>query len=67
VKIATFNINHVNKRLGYLVAWLAREEPDVVCLQELKVEQEAFSAAALQSLGTKQSGKGNAPGTESRF
>jgi exodeoxyribonuclease III len=36
LKIATFNINNINKRLRNLTAWLAKEEPDVVCLQELK-------------------------------
>src|SRR5580658_10292485 len=51
VKIATFNINNVNKRLDNLVAWLARAEPDVVCLQELKAEQHAFPAAALRAIG----------------
>ena len=39
MKIATFNINNVNKRLQNLVAWLAKTKPDVVCLQELKSEQ----------------------------
>jgi exodeoxyribonuclease-3 len=51
VKIATFNVNNVNKRLDNLLAWLARAEPDVVCLQELKTEQHAFPAAALRALG----------------
>ena len=51
VKIATFNINNVNKRLDNLTAWLARTEPDVVCLQELKAEQSAFPATALRGLG----------------
>jgi exodeoxyribonuclease-3 len=51
VKIATFNINNVNKRLENLLAWLAKTEPDVVCLQELKTEQGAFPALALQGLG----------------
>jgi exodeoxyribonuclease-3 len=51
MKIATFNINDVNKRLDNLVAWLARTEPDVVCLQELKAEHSAFPAAALRALG----------------
>jgi exodeoxyribonuclease-3 len=51
VKIATFNINNVNKRLDNLLAWLARTEPDVVCLQELKAEQSAFPANALRTLG----------------
>jgi exodeoxyribonuclease-3 len=51
VKIATFNINDVNKRLENLLAWLARTEPDVVCLQELKAEQRSFPAGALRALG----------------
>jgi exodeoxyribonuclease III len=51
VKIATFNINNVNKRLENLLAWLAKTEPDVVCLQELKAEQLAFPAHSFQALG----------------
>jgi exodeoxyribonuclease III len=51
LKIATFNINNINKRLHNLTAWLARAQPDVVCLQELKVEQRAFPASALRDLG----------------
>jgi exodeoxyribonuclease III len=51
VKIATFNINNINKRLDNLVAWLAKAEPDVVCLQELKAEQHAFPEHALRKLG----------------
>src|SRR6516225_3639238 len=51
LKIATFNINNVNKRLRNLVAWLARAQPDVVCLQELKAEQRAFPVSALSDLG----------------
>jgi exodeoxyribonuclease-3 len=51
VKIATFNINGVNKRLANLLAWLDREKPDVVCLQELKSEQGAFPVADLRALG----------------
>lgn len=51
MKIATFNINGVNKRLNNLVAWLARAQPDVVCLQELKAEQGAFPANIFRSLG----------------
>jgi endonuclease/exonuclease/phosphatase (EEP) superfamily protein YafD len=42
LKVATFNINNINKRLDNLLAWLAKAEPDVVTLQELKAEQEAF-------------------------
>jgi len=51
VKIATFNINNINKRLANLLAWLEKAEPDVVCLQELKAEQRSFPAAALRSAG----------------
>ena len=41
MKVATFNINNINKRLDNLLAWLAKAEPDVVSLQELKAEQDA--------------------------
>jgi exodeoxyribonuclease-3 len=51
VKIATFNINNVNKRLENLLAWLAKTAPDIVCLQELKAEQRAFPADAIRALG----------------
>jgi exodeoxyribonuclease-3 len=51
LKIATFNINNINKRLLNLVGWLAKAEPDVVCLQELKAEQSEFPASALRDLG----------------
>ena len=51
VKVATFNINNINKRLSNLLAWLAKARPDVVCLQELKAEQRAFPADALREQG----------------
>ncbi len=51
MKIATFNINNINKRLDNLLTRLAQSEPDAVCLQELKAEQEAFPADALRDLG----------------
>jgi exodeoxyribonuclease-3 len=51
LKIATFNINNITKRLRNLTTWLERARPDVVCLQELKVEQRAFPASALRELG----------------
>ncbi len=51
LKVATFNINNINKRLDNLLAWLAKAEPDVVSLQELKAEQEAFPVNALRNLG----------------
>ena len=51
MKVATFNINNINKRLDNLLAWLAKAQPDVVSLQELKAEQEAFPVNALRTLG----------------
>lgn len=51
MKIASFNINNINKRLDNLLAWLEKSQPDVVSLQELKAEQSAFPARALRSLG----------------
>ena len=51
VKIVTFNINNINKRLENLIAWLVKTWPDVVCLQELKTEQRAFPARRLRELG----------------
>ena len=51
VKIATFNINNVNRRLPNLLAWLDAGRPDIVCLQELKAEDRQFPGAALQALG----------------
>jgi exodeoxyribonuclease-3 len=51
LKIVTFNINNINKRLSNLLTWLARSEADVVCLQELKAEQREFPSEALRTLG----------------
>lgn len=51
MKIATYNINNINKRFKPLAVWLGKARPDVVCLQELKCEQAAFPAAALRDLG----------------
>jgi exonuclease III len=51
VRVATFNINNINKRLDNLLARLAKAEPDVVSFQELKAEQEAFPVNALRTLG----------------
>jgi len=51
LKIASFNINSVNRRLPVLLDWLARRRPDVVCLQELKSSDAAFPADALRKAG----------------
>jgi len=51
MKIATFNINNINKRLTNLVAWLRTAKPDAVCLQELKATDREFPKAALAGAG----------------
>src|SRR5271154_4813868 len=48
MKIATFNINNVNKRLENLLAWLRTSKPEVVCLQELKATDREFPKAAIE-------------------
>src|SRR5688500_751589 len=51
MRIATFNINNINKRLGNLLGWLRTSRPDVVCLQELKAADSEFPQAAIEKAG----------------
>ncbi|MFN9470336.1 non-homologous end-joining DNA ligase [Acidovorax sp.] len=51
MRVVTWNINNVNKRLDLLVDWLQRTQPDVVALQELKAPTADFPAQALQAAG----------------
>jgi len=51
MRIATFNVNGIKGRQANLLAWLERERPDVVCLQELKALDDSFPAAALVAAG----------------
>ena len=51
VKLATYNINGIRSRLPRLLDWLAREAPDIVCLQELKAVDTAFPVDALRAAG----------------
>jgi exodeoxyribonuclease-3 len=51
LKIATWNVNSIKARRERLLAFLQRHAPDVVCLQELKVETEAFPMEEVNALG----------------
>lgn len=51
MKITTWNINGVKARLESAVAYLRQENPDVVCLQEIKSVDEGFPAEAFRDLG----------------
>ena len=51
MKIATWNVNSVRQRLDSLTAWLKEREPDIVCLQEIKCQDDAFPREPLEALG----------------
>lgn len=51
MRIATFNINNVNRRLPNLLEWLEATRPDAVCLQELKCTDGNFPVDAIQKAG----------------
>ena len=51
MKIATFNINNINRRLKNLIDWLRAAKPDIVCLQELKCTDAELPAAVLSEAG----------------
>ena len=51
MRIATWNVNSVRQRLDSLVAWLGERQPDVVCLQEVKCETNAFPREPFEALG----------------
>lgn len=51
MKIATFNINSIRSRLEPLLDWLRAAEPDVVCLQELRIYHEEFPLEAVRAAG----------------
>jgi exodeoxyribonuclease III len=51
MKIATFNIKNVRRRLPNLLNWLAEANPNVVCLQELKATDAEFPAEAIKKAG----------------
>ena len=51
MKIATLNINNVNRRLPNLLEWLKASRPDVACLQELKCSDADFPVDAIEAAG----------------
>jgi exodeoxyribonuclease III len=51
VKLATWNINSLNVRLPRVLDWLAQQQPDVLCLQELKLEDHRYPRAELEAAG----------------
>ncbi|WDR05751.1 exodeoxyribonuclease III [Devosia rhodophyticola] len=51
MRIVTWNINGIKARLELLLAWLEQEQPDIVCLQEIKSVDEGFPREAIEALG----------------
>lgn len=51
ILVATWNVNSLRQRLVRLLPWLAAERPDVLCLQELKMQESDFPTLELQAAG----------------
>ena len=51
MRIATWNVNSIKQRVGHLVGFLDEAKPDVVCLQELKCQDDAFPRAEIEAVG----------------
>src|SRR5882757_3798000 len=51
LRIVTYNVNGIKARLPRLLEYLAEQQPDVVCLQELKSSDETFPEADIRAAG----------------
>jgi exodeoxyribonuclease-3 len=51
LKVATFNINNINRRLPNLLRWLKEAKPNAVALQELKASDAEFPVQAIEKAG----------------
>ena len=51
MKIATWNVNSVRTRIENILDWIKRENPDILCLQEIKVITNSFPREVFEDLG----------------
>lgn len=51
MKLATWNVNSLKIRLPQVLDWAARQQPDVLCLQETKLEDSKFPHAEIAAAG----------------
>jgi exodeoxyribonuclease-3 len=51
MKVATFNVNSIRPRLPLVLDWLEQHKPDVMCLQETKVQDHEFPEKAILDAG----------------
>ena len=58
MKIASFNVNSLRVRLPVVLGWLSQQQPDVLCVQETKVQDVDFPADAFEQTGYKYVFKG---------
>ena len=51
MKLVTYNVNGIKARLPRLLEYLAEQQPDIVCLQEIKCSDDTFPSADIEALG----------------
>jgi exodeoxyribonuclease-3 len=51
MRIATWNVNSIKAHFEQVTEWVKAEKPDVLCLQEIKCEDQNFPASAFEELG----------------
>src|SRR6202142_2762533 len=51
MKIATYNVNSIRQRLPIVLDWISQNQPDVMCLQETKVQDKDFPLDAIENAG----------------
>src|SRR5260370_40244714 len=51
MKFASWNVNSLKVRLPHLLEWLARQTPQIVCLQEIKLEDAKFPVEEIRAAG----------------
>src|SRR5258706_9563625 len=51
MKFASWNVNSLKVRLPHLLEWLARQVPQIVCLQEIKLEDAKFPVEEIRAAG----------------
>ncbi|MGH9132744.1 MAG: exodeoxyribonuclease III, partial [Ilumatobacteraceae bacterium] len=59
IRLATWNVNSLKARMERVEQWLSEVEPDIVCMQETKLADDAFPALAFASLGYESAHHGN--------
>ncbi len=51
MRIATYNANSIRSRLEAMLAWMQDNQPDILCVQETKVQDDQFPEMAFRELG----------------